>query len=186
MTETVRIVGISGSLRKASFNRMLLRNAQELVPSGSSLEVVEIPELPGFNQDLEQSPPATLAPFKAKIRAADAILFATPEYNYSIPGALKNAIDWASRPYGDNAWNDKPVAAIGASIGLLGASRAIYHLRQSFIFLNMHPINLPEVFVAFADKKFDAEGRFTDEAGRKILAALLATLVESTARWGRR
>src|SRR6188474_1652296 len=127
---TIKILGIAGSLRKASFNKMALKAAQSLVPAGATLEILDLPDLPGFNQDNEKSPPAAVTDMKAKIRAADAILLATPEYNYSIPGVFKNAIDWCARPYGDSAWKGKPVAIMGASTGVLGTARAQYHLRQ--------------------------------------------------------
>jgi chromate reductase len=120
--------------------------------------------------------PEKVKEFKSKIREADAILIATPEYNYSVPGVLKNAIDFASRPYGDNPFNDKPVAIISASVGMLGGARAQYHLRQTFIFLNMYPINTPEVIVPFAQNKFDANGKLTDEDTRRFLKQLLKTL----------
>jgi chromate reductase, NAD(P)H dehydrogenase (quinone) len=120
--------------------------------------------------------------FKTRIRAADAILFSTAEYNYSISGVLKNAIDWASRPYGDSAWNGKPVAVMGAAGGVLGSARAQYHLRQVFVFLNMLPINQPEVLIAAAPTKFDAEGNLTDETARKLIGQLL----ENLAVWTRR
>ena len=100
---------------------------------------------------------------KSRVRAADAILFSTPEYNYSMPGVLKNAIDWASRPYGDSAWQGKPVAVMGASVGVLGSARAQYHLRQCFIFLNMYPVNQPEVLIANAAQRFNEQGELTDE-----------------------
>ncbi len=114
---------------------------------------------------------------KAKVRAADAILFATPEYNYSIPGVLKNAIDWASRPYGDNAWQGKPVAVMGASIGILGTARAQYHLRQCFVFLNMYPVNQPEVMIGGAAPRFNERGELTDETSKELIRKLLAELM---------
>jgi chromate reductase len=120
--------------------------------------------------------------FKTKIRAADAILIATPEYNYSIPGVLKNAIDSASRPYGDNAFEGKPVALMGASIGMLGTARAQYHLRQSFVFLNMLPLNQPEVMVPFAQEKIDQDGRVTDQKTKEKIKELVETLVAWTRR----
>jgi chromate reductase, NAD(P)H dehydrogenase (quinone) len=125
-------------LRKNSFNRAALRAAVELAPKGAHLETFDLEGLPLFNQDLEGEPHARVQEFKSRIRAADAILIATPEYNYSIPGVLKNAIDCASRPYGDSAWTGKPVAIMGASVGMAGTARAQYHLRQCFVFLNMH------------------------------------------------
>ena len=128
----LKILGIPGSLRKASFNRSALVAAQSLLPAGASLDVFELEGIPVYNQDLDKQPPARVVELKARVRAADAILFATPEYNYSIPGVLKNAIDWASRPYGDSAWQGKPVAVMGASVGILGSARAQYHLHGLF------------------------------------------------------
>src|SRR5881397_4344105 len=136
MKTPIRILGIAGSLRRGSYNRAALRAATELVPEGAILETFELDGIPVFNQDEEQNPPAKVTEFKSRIREADAILFVTPEYNYSVPGVLKNAIDWASRPYGDSAWDGKPVAIMGASIGATGTARAQYHLRQSFMFRN--------------------------------------------------
>ncbi len=115
-----------------------------------------------------------------KIRGADAILVVTPEYNYSIPGVLKNAIAWASRPSGDNAFAGKPVAMLSATTGMLGGTRAQYHLRQTFVFLNMYPVNTPEVFITFAPQKFDDKGRLTDEKAKELMRALLAALVAWT------
>lgn len=172
-----KILGVCGSLRRQSFNLMALKAAQKLVPADATLDVYDIAGLPLFNQDEEKSPTPKVTDFKARIRAADAILFATPEYNYSIPGVLKNAIDCASRPYGDSAWTDKPVAMIGASVGVLGTARAQYHLRQCFVFLNMHPINQPEVFIRECAGKFDAQGNLTDETGKKLIGTLLVNLV---------
>jgi hypothetical protein len=117
MDQPVRILGIPGSLRKGSYNGSLLRAAQQLAPANVQIEIFELHDIPAFNQDQEQNPPERVLALKSKVRAADAILFVTPEYNYSVPGVLKNAIDWASRPYGDSAWNDKPVAVMGASVG---------------------------------------------------------------------
>src|SRR4029077_6804387 len=118
---------------------------------------------PGFNQDLDQEPPEKVIEFKQKIREADAILFSSPEYNYSIPGVLKNAIDWASRPYGDSAWEGKPAAIMGASPGAVGTARMQYHLRQVMVFLNMYPLNKPEAMIGNCMEKFDSEGNLTDE-----------------------
>jgi chromate reductase len=176
----VKILGIVGSLRTGSFNKALMRLALELVPDNAQLEVFDLEGIPPFNQDFETQPAEKVKEFKTKIRAADAILIATPEYNYSIPGVLKNAIDCASRPYGDNALDGKPVALMGASIGMLGTARAQYHLRQSFVFLNMFPINRPEVMVAFADKKVDQSGNLTDETTRKLVKQLVENLVTWT------
>ena len=182
MNSPLQILGIPGSLRKASFNRRALQAAQELVPQGAELELCDLHGLPLFNQDDEANPPASVLQFKSRIRAADAILFATPEYNYSVSGVLKNAIDCASRPHGDNAWDGKPVAILSASSGILGGARAHYHLRQMFIFLNMYPVNGPEVMIAKAGDKFDASGSLTDELARKLVSQLLRNLVDWTRR----
>ena len=176
------ILGIPGSLRKASFNRHALVAAQALVPAGAALEIFELEGIPPFNQDQEKQPPTRVTELKAKVRAADAILFATPEYNYSIPGVLKNAIDWASRPYGDNAWQGKPVAVMGASVGILGSARAQYHLRQCFVFLNMYPVNQPEVLIASAAQRFNERGELTDETSRELIRKLVTELVAWTTR----
>ena len=135
MNQPVRILGIAGSLRRGSYNRAALRAATQLVPEGTTLDIFDIDGIPAFNQDEEQKPPAKVVELKKRIREADAILIVTPEYNYSIPGVLKNAIDWASRPYGDSAWSGKPAAIIGASIGTIGTARAQYHLVDRF-FMN--------------------------------------------------
>src|SRR6266511_4731982 len=137
MNKPIRILGIAGSLRRKSFNRAALRAAQQFVPEGAVLDIFELDGIPPFNEDDERQPPARVVELKKRIREADAVLFVTPEYNYSIPGVLKNAIDWASRPYGDSAWTDKPAAIMGASVGTLGTARAQYHLRQVFVFLNV-------------------------------------------------
>lgn len=175
--DKVKILGIAGSLRSGSYNRLALRAAQELLPDGAELELIELHGIPVFNQDDELSPPATVQEFKRRIAAADAILFATPEYNYSIPGALKNAIDWASRPYGKSAWLGKPAALLGASTGSLGTARAQYHLRQILVAQDMPIVNQPEVMIGNAGQRFDSDGRLTDEASRKLIRALLAALV---------
>ena len=180
MEETIKILGIAGSLRKGSYNRAALRAAQQLAPDGAALEIFELEGLPLFNADNEKPLPAKVAELKAKIRSADAILFVTPEYNYSVPGVLKNAIDWGSRPYGDNAWEHKPVAIMGASPGMLGSARAQYHLRQVFVFLNVHAINQPEVMIANAAQNFDAEGNLTNETTKNLIRQLLTNLVART------
>lgn len=182
MTSKLSILGFAGSLRQGSYNRAILRAAQEMVPSGASLEIFDLAGIPPFNQDLEMQPAEKVTEFKAAIRAADALLIATPEYNYSMPGILKNALDCASRPYGDNALDGKPVAIMGASMGMLGTARAQYHLRQSCVFLNMYPLNRPEVMVPFAQEKIDDQGRLTDPRTRDKIAELLAALIV----WARR
>jgi chromate reductase len=182
MEKKVHILGFAGSLRKQSYNKAILAAAFEMVPDDATIEIFDLEGIPPFNQDLESQPPEKVKEFKTKIRAADAILIATPEYNYSIPGVLKNAIDWASRPYGDNAFDGKPVAIMGASIGMLGTARAQYDLRRCFVFLNMFPLNQPEVMVPFAQDKIDGNGRLTDEKTRKKIRELLENLVASTKR----
>lgn len=180
MNESVTILGFAGSLRKNSYNKALLRVAAELVPKDAKLETFDLEGIPPFNQDLQEQPPEKVIEFKSKIRAADAILIATPEYNYSIPGVLKNAIDWASRPQTDNAWEGKPVAIMGASTGRLGTARAQYHLRQCFVALDMYPINYPEVMVANARQNFDEDGKLKDEKARQLIAEMLEELVSWT------
>ena len=184
MNQPIRILGIAGSLRKASFNRGALSAAVELVPDGVTMEIFELDDIPGFNQDEERDPPAKVIELKRKIREADAILFVTPEYNYSVPGVLKNAIDWASRPYGDSAWNGKPAAIMGASVGAIATARAQYHLRQIMVFLNMFPVNQPEVMIGNAGEKFDEQGNLTDEKTKDYIRKLLENLVEWTRRLG--
>jgi len=177
MDRKIKILGFAGSLRKSSYNRAILRAAMELLPDDAELEIFDLEGIPPFNQDLEGSPVQRVKDFKAKVKAADAILIATPEYNYSIPGVLKNAIDTASRPYGDNSFQGKPVAVMGASVGMLGSSRAQYHLRQCFVFLDMYPVNGPEVMVPVAQDKVDKDGRLTDENTREHIAKLIDSLV---------
>jgi chromate reductase, NAD(P)H dehydrogenase (quinone) len=181
MERELMILGISGSLREGSYNTATLRAAQELCPPGARIEFfTELGAIPAFNQDLENDPPEVVRLLKRQIREADAILFATPEYNYSVPGVLKNAIDWASRPYGDNAWDGKTAAIVGASTGMFGSARAQYHLRQMFVFLNVFAVNRPEVTIPMAADRFDDLGDLTDEMSRKLISELLENLVEWT------
>ena len=182
MNKPVKILGFAGSLRKNSYNKAILRAALELLPEDATLEIFDLEGIPPFNQDFEKQMPEKAQEFKTKIKAADAILIATPEHNYSIPGVLKNAIDWASRPYGDNAFDGKPVAVMSASTGMLGGARAQYHLRQTFVFLNMYPINKPEVIVTYAQDKIDRDGRLTDKNTRDFIKQLLESLVSWTIR----
>jgi chromate reductase len=142
------------------------------------LEIYDLAGLPLFNQDEEKNPSPKVTEFKQRIRAADAILIATPEYNYSIPGVLKNAIDCASRPYGDSAWTGKPVALMSASVGAFGGVRAQYHLRQCFVFLNMDAVLQPEVAIPIASQRFDAQGNLTDEMSKKLIGQLLQALAQ--------
>ena len=180
MNNSVSILGFAGSLRKSSYNKALVWAAGELIPKDVKLDVFDIDGIPPFNQDFETRMPEKVKEFKARIEAADALLIATPEYNFSIPGVLKNAIDWASRPYGDNSFEGKPVAVVSASMGMFGGVRAQYHLRQIFVSLNMYPINRPEVIVALAPQKIDENGTVTDEITRKFMRELLENLVTWT------
>ena len=182
MASPIHILGIAGSLRRQSYNRSALRAASQLLPPAATLDTFELDGIPGFNEDEERNPPPKVVELKGRVRAADAVLFVTPEYNYSVPGVLKNAIDWASRPYGDSAWSGKPAAVMGASIGTIGTARAQYHLRQMFVFLNMHAINQPEVMIGNAAQRFDADGNLTDETSKELIRKLLANLVDWTRR----
>jgi chromate reductase, NAD(P)H dehydrogenase (quinone) len=182
MENNLKILGFAGSLRKGSYNKSLLRSAAQLLPPETSLQIFDLSEIPPYNQDLDNNMPPKVKEFKTKIRESDALLIATPEYNYSIPGVLKNAIDYASRPYGDNSFDDKPVAIMSASVGMTGGARAQYHLRQTFVFLNMHPVNVPEVIVTFASEKFDSEGNLRDDNTKKFLTQLLQNLSNWTRR----
>ena len=177
MADSISILAIAGSLRKDSYNKSALRAAQQLCPDGAKLEIYDIAGLPLFNQDEEKNPTPKVTDFKQKIRAADAILISTAEYNYGMPGVLKNAIDCASRPYGDNAWNGKPIAIMSAAMGAAGGLRAQYQLRQCFVFLNLEAVVQPEVAIASAHQRFDDKGNLTDETSKKMIAQLLQNLV---------
>ncbi|GIV84769.1 MAG: NAD(P)H-dependent FMN reductase [Candidatus Roseilinea sp.] len=177
----VHILGISGSLRRGSFNTALLRNAQAMLPADASLEIADLSGIPLFNQDHEHAPPEAVRTFKAKIAGADALLFAVPEYNYSLPGVLKNAIDWASRPYADQPFSGKPAAIIGAG-GRFGTVRAQLHFRQIAGYLNLLMLPRPELMIPLAHQKFDADGALTDPEARDQLREVLNALVA----WARR
>ncbi len=179
---TIHVLGISGSLRKGSFNSGLLRAARTVLPAGMELEIADISAIPLYNGDIELSAyPEPAARLKERIAAADALLFATPEYNYSIPGVLKNAIDWVSRPPQQSPLSGKAIAIMGAG-ARLGTGRAQYHLRQVAVFTNMLPINKPELLVMNASEKFDGDGNLKDESIKGQLADLLVAL----AAWVRR
>src|SRR3954463_6347280 len=165
----MKILAIPGSLRKGSYNLSALRAAQQLAPPDVEIEIFDLHGIPPFSEDDEKNPPARVTEFKRKIREADAILFGTPEYNYSIPGVLKNAIDWASRPYGDNSFDGKPAAIMGASVGAIATARAQYHLRQIMVFLNMFPVNQPEVMIGHAATRFDKDGNLADETTKEFV-----------------
>lgn len=172
----MRVIGISGSLRQGSFNTAALRAAIALAPAGMQIEPAEIGDLPLYDDDVRVAGyPPEVARLRAQIAAADALLLVTPEYNYSVPGVLKNAIDWASRPP-DQPFNGKPVAIMGASGGLLGTARAQYHLRQMLVFLNAFPVNRPEVMIGQAASRFDEAGELKDEQSRQLISQLLAAL----------
>jgi chromate reductase, NAD(P)H dehydrogenase (quinone) len=182
MSEPVRVLGISGSLRKGSFNTALLRAAITLAPASLQIEVASIGDIPLYNEDVRaQGYPEPVAKLRERIAAADALLVVTPEYNYSIPGVLKNAIDWASRQP-SSPLNGKPLAIMGASGSLSGTMRAQYHLRQMAVFLDMHALNRPEIFVRNAASAFDAEGKLTDETTKKLIVQQL----EALAAWTRK
>jgi chromate reductase len=176
----MKILGISGSLRKASYNTAALRVASEVAPEGVTIEIADISEIPLYNDDVRaQGYPAAVERFREQIRAADALLFATPEYNYSVSGVLKNAIDWASRPP-DQPLAGKPAAVMGASGGPVGTARAQYHLRQMGVFVDLKFLNKPEVMIGTVQDRCDAEGRLIHEPTREMIKKLVAALVEWT------
>ncbi len=176
-SSVIHVAGISGSLRKGSYNTALLRAAAELAPVDMRLEIVDIASLPMFHPDTEHPFPQSVVEFRARLTQADAVLIATPEYNASISGALKNAIDWASRPP-QSPWSGKPVAIMGASTGLFGTLRAQWHLRQILVHVGALPLGKPEVLVARAEQAFDSNGRLIDEAARAFVRALLLALAD--------
>ena len=158
-----------GSLRKDSINRKVADALVELAPSALKLDVTEIGQLPLYNQDEEANPPAAWTAFRERIKAADAVLFVTPEYNRSVPAPLKNALDVGSRPYGQNAWNGKPGAVVSASPDMIGGFGANHHLRQSLVFLNVPAMQQPEAYIGGADKLFDANGKLANDDTRTFL-----------------
>ena len=179
---TVKLLGFAGSLREGSYNRAALRVAAGVLPAGVTMEIFDLAPIPLYNEDVRAAGlPAPVQRFRGEIAAADALLVVTPEYNYSVPGVLKNAIDWVSRPP-DQPFAGKPVAVMGASGGGFGTVRAQLHLRQIFVFLDMHPLNRPEVMISSAGKRFDAEGNLTDETTRARIAELVEALAAFTRR----
>jgi len=184
---TTRVLGISGSLRKGSFNSALLRSAVSLAASEKlpiEFETADIHEIPLYNDDMRSQDgyPAVVTRFREQIAKADAILFVTPEYNYSVPGVLKNAIDWASRPP-NQPFAGKPFAVMGASGGMSGTMRAQYHLRQIAVFLDMHALNKPEIFVRNAKDLFEGDPlTLKDDAVKKLVVDQLKALVDFTKR----
>lgn len=179
----LNVFALCGSLRKESFNRKALNAARELAPENISIEIYEdLGEIPPYNEDVrERGYPPVVRDLRRRVAAADAILFVTPEYNYSVPGVLKNAIDWVSRPP-DPPFSGKPCAMMGASISMFGSARAQYHLRQMCVFLDLHPVNGPEVMIATAQDKFDDDGHLNDEKSRQLIRQLL----ENLASWTRK
>lgn len=183
MPDTLTVLGIAGSLRAGSINRALLEAAQELAQDSMTIQIFDLTPIPMYNSELEtdERRPAEVIAFKQAITRADGLLIVTPEYNYSVPGVLKNALDWASRPP-DPPFVDKPVALMSASPGMLGGSRAQYHLRQICVYLDAHVLNLPEVFVGVANEKFDTKGELTDEKTREFVSKQLRALRDWTLR----
>jgi chromate reductase len=179
MNSTRDVTVFVGSLRKESFSRKMARALAAMAPAPLKLEIVEIGALPLYNQDDEAHPPAASAAFKARVRKADAVLFVTPEYNRGVPGVLKNAIDIASRPYGDSAWSGKPGAVVSVSPGALGAFGANHQLRQSLVFLNVPAMQQPEAYIGNAAKLFDASGALIDDSAREFMKKFL----DAFARW---
>src|SRR4051812_25090400 len=181
VARTISVLGFAGSLRKGSFNRSLVRACQELAPPDMTVSVFDLSGIPLYNGDVEaQGDPEGVAAFKQAIRSADALLIATPEYNHGVPGVMKNAIDWASRPPRQAPLDAKPVGILGASPGMTGSARGQSQLRQAFEFTNSYCMPQPEVLVSRAHEKFDAEGRLTDENTRAHVAAYLSALAAWT------
>ncbi len=180
---TTNVAVIIGSLRKDSFTRKIVKAAAGLAPKSMKLDIAEIGDLPIYNQDNDANPAAAVTAFKAKIAAADAILFATPEHNRSVPAALKNAIDTASRPYGQSMWNGKPAAIISTSMGALGGFGANHHLRQSLAFLNMVALQQPEAYVGHSGGLVGGDGKFASEETTKFITAFLQAFEAHVARF---
>ena len=180
MSDPIRLLGIAGSLRKASMNKALLRALGEVLPAGATLTTFDrLGELPLYDGDLEAAgTPEPVAAFKQALAEADGFVFATPEYNYSVPGVLKNAIDWASRPPPSSPLRGKPAGILGASAGGSGTMRAQYHLRQVFVFTNTIAMLQPEMIVPRASGFFDAEGKLTDATTREHLTKWGSALVD--------
>lgn len=180
----MNVLGICGSLRQGSCNAMALRAAQKLAPQGMKIEIADIGQIPLYNDDVRAAgDPAPVQELKAKIRAADAILLVTPEYNFSIPGVLKNTLDWMSRPP-EPPFPGKAVAIMGASQGPVGTARVQYDLRKVLVFLDAYAVNKPEVFIASAQNKFNAQGELTDEPTAKFITDLLVSLQKLATRLG--
>lgn len=174
----MNIIAISGSLRKGSYNTMLVKALAKLAPEGMHIELVEIGNLQLYNQDNEAAFPAAAQELKDKIEKADGVIIATPEYNRSVPGTLKNAIDWASRPYGQNSFAGKPVLIMGVTVGQLGTAIAQGHLRQMLTYLDMQIIGQPELYFGPAKEIFDKEGNIVNDSTKELLAKALSILAE--------
>ena len=182
MTDTIRVLGISGSLRQASWNTVALKAAQKLAPAGMTIEICEIRDIPFYDGDVEAAGmPASVAAFREKVRAADALLIASPEYNASVSGVLKNALDWAGRPP-NQPLDGKPIAIFGASPGATGTIRGQAHLRQILANVNGLVLVQPVVAIGNAPQRFDADGNITDEATRGFVVSMLTKLVDWTRR----
>lgn len=180
----MKVLGISGSLRKGSFNSMALRAAQKLAPAGMEISIADISQIPMYNDDVRAAAePAAVTALKAQVRAADAVLLVTPEYNFSIPGVLKNTLDWLSRPP-EPPFDGKTVAIMGASPGPVGTARVQYHLRQVLVFMNSFTVNKPEVFISNCASKFNEQGELTDETTAKFITELLVSLDKLKTRVG--
>jgi chromate reductase, NAD(P)H dehydrogenase (quinone) len=180
----MKVLGISGSLRKGSYNSMALRAAQKLAPQGMSIDIADISRIPMYNDDVRAAgEPPEVAALKAQIRAADAVLLVTPEYNFSIPGVLKNTLDWMSRPP-EPPFDGKVVGIMGASPGPVGTARVQYDLRKVLVFMNAFTVNKPEVFISNCAGKFDAQGNLTDEASAKFVGDLLVSIQNLKKRVG--
>lgn len=180
---TLDIATVVGSLRKESLNRKIAHALSANAPASMRLEIVEIGNLPLFNQDFERDLPQAVVDFKARIKRADAVLFVTPEYNRSVPGVLKNAIDCGSRPYGTSVWDGKPAAVVSVSGGAIGAFGANHHLRQSLVFLNMPTLQQPEAYIGGAGALLDADGRLTSDKTREFLVKFMAAFAAHVARY---
>ena len=175
MTDGIEVVGIVGSLRRESYSRRLALALASVAPAAMRVDLVPIGGLALYDQDTEADPPAPWREFRERVRRADAVLFVTPEYNRSIPGALKNAIDVGSRPYGHSAWSGKPCAIVSCSPGALGAFGANHHLRQSLVFLNMPVMQQPEAYIGGVDKLMDAQGGFVNPATREFCSGFMSS-----------
>lgn len=168
-----KIAIIVGSLRKESFNRKMAGNLIKLAPPELNLEILEIGQLPMYNQDLDETPPEAWIEFRKQLKNYDGVIFVTPEYNRSVPGVLKNAIDVGSRPYGQSAWDGKPGAVMSVSVGGISGFGANHHLRQSLVFLNMPTLQQPEAYIGDAGKLFDSQGDITNGSTREFVQKFL-------------